>query len=327
MHLNGKTILLFCPTFFKYEQNIKSALEELGAVVYWFDDRPSNDFFSKLIIRFNRNLLSRRIDHYYSEIISTLSKDNVELDYVFLVNPESLTVSSLKKIKLRYPKASTVLYMWDSIKNRKKTVDLLPYIDAKFTFDPHDAQEFGMTLRPLFFIDTYKDKGTKPKYDLLFIGTAHSDRFILVKRILDSLDSRIVSKLYFYLSSKALFVARKLFDSTFRSVRYADISFESLSHEAISKLMGESKAILDINHPEQVGLTMRTLETLGSQRKLVTTNNDIRNYDFYNDNNILIIDRAHPRIPDDFFMRPFLPYAPDVLAKYSIHGWVNTIFK
>ena len=59
-----------------------------------------------------------------------------------------------------------------------------------------------------------------------------------------------------------------------------------MSQEEIISLISKSKAILDINHPSQVGLTMRTFETLGANKKLITTNENIKIYDFFDKENI-----------------------------------------
>ena len=46
---------------------------------------------------------------------------------------------------------------------------------------------------------------------------------------------------------------------------------------------------------------MRTIEiALGMRKKSITTNLDIKEYDFYDKNNILIIDRKNPIINKEF---------------------------
>lgn len=325
--LAGKNIVMFCPKFFGYEKEIQKTLEGYGANVSWYDDRPSNDFLSKALIRLNKNVLTSKIERYYIQVMSEIRQRGMSVDYFFFVNPESITKDSLTKLKKEHSSARFILYMWDSFQNRKKTAELLPLFDYKFTFDPDNAEQYQMKLRPLFFSEVYKKKETGPiKYDLLFIGTAHSDRYTFVKRITTSLPAEMKLKLYFFLSSRKLFYIKKIMDRDFRRVAYKDISFRSLTHQDNAELMNQSKVILDINHPRQIGLTMRTLETLGVQRKLITTNADIKRYDFYNPRNILLIDRQNPVIPKGFFEQDFDPLADHILFKYSIKGWVTEIF-
>jgi len=90
--------------------------------------------------------------------------------------------------------------------------------------------------------------------------------------------------------------------------------------------MKKSKIVIDIQHPNQTGLTMRTIEAIGSYTKILTTNHDIINYDFYNPNNVLIIDRNNPQFDNDFFSKPIVPYEKDLYYKYSIEGWIDFLF-
>jgi hypothetical protein len=325
--LKGKSILFFSPLFFNYEKEIKKKLEELGAVVTWFDDRPSNNFISKVFIRFNKNLISNKIAKYYDGILRLLKLSNAQFDFIFFLNPEAISVESLKKLKNEFSHAVFILYMWDSFQNRKNTAEFLPFFDGKFTFDPKDAEVFNLQLRPLFYIDLYVAKpAVETKYDLLFVGTAHTDRYNLVNRIVKPLSEKFRLQLYFFLGSKYLFWAKKIFDSDFKNVRYNDIVFDSLTHQSNSELIHSSKVILDVNHPQQIGLTMRTFETMGAKKKLITTNADVVNYDFYNKNNILIIDRLNPVIEESFFSTPFAGVDETLLYKYSIEGWIKEIF-
>jgi hypothetical protein len=178
--LKGQSILFFSPRFFTYEKEIKKKLEELGASVKWFDDRPSNNFTSKALIRVNKNFIKKKTANYYNSILEQLQSDKLQFDYVFFLNPEAISADSLKKFKNEFNAAKFILYMWDSFQNRKGTEELLPFFNSKFTFDPSDAKKFKLKLRPLFYIDLYNAKQVdKLEFDFLFIGTAHTDRYKL----------------------------------------------------------------------------------------------------------------------------------------------------
>jgi len=53
------------------------------------------------------------------------------------------------------------------------------------------------------------------------------------------------------------------------------------------------KTIIDIERPLQKGLTMRTIEMLGTNKKIITTNN------------IFIIDRNNPIIDEIFLKKEY----------------------
>jgi hypothetical protein len=126
----GKSILLVSPAFFGYEAAIKNKLIELGAEVTYVDDRPSNNFFAKGIIRVYKKLLDDTILKYYSQVANDLADQ--EFDIIFLLNPEAMPIFFLEGCKSRWKKALVVMYMWDSIQNRKNTLDYVPYCDYRW---------------------------------------------------------------------------------------------------------------------------------------------------------------------------------------------------
>jgi hypothetical protein len=71
---------------------------------------------------------------------------------------------------------------------------------------------------------------------------------------------------------------------------------------------------------------MRTIEVLGANRKLITTNTSISKYDFYNQNNILVVDRYNPKIPEVFFKLPNKELPSEIYSKYSIKDWIKDVF-
>ncbi|TAM33422.1 MAG: hypothetical protein EPN68_01485 [Rhodanobacter sp.] len=120
-----------------------------------------------------------------------------------------------------------------------------------------------------------------------------------------------------------LYAWRKLSDPNLMRAQRGDFSFGKLPQEEVRGIIAQSDVVLDIQHPAQYGLTIRTLEVLGAGKKLVTTNAEIKNYDFYNENNIVIIDRKSPSIPDEFFQRTYQPVADHIIGRYSINGFLG----
>lgn len=325
--LENRTVLLICPKYFNYEIEIKKSLEELGAFTLWYDERPSNSFLTKVLIRLSNKILPRKIEKYYKGIIDELEKREIQPDFIFFVNPESAGREQILSLKTYAPQAKLILYMWDSLKNKRNAASILSCFDSISTFDPADAQKYGMKLRPLFYIDKYASEfQTNFEYDFLFIGTAHSDRYLLVKKIIEKLPSNLIVKTHFFLSSRKLFWLKKVLHKEFRKVKLGDISFLPLNQHDVAKLVGKSRVVIDINHPQQIGLTMRTLETLGARRKLVTTNEDVTKYDFFREENIYVINRNNPVIPEEFIKQDLISLESKILFKYSIEGWISELF-
>ncbi len=329
--LAGKRILFFAPKFFGYEVAIANKLKELGADVMHFDERPKNNFLTKSLIRIDRNIIKRTITQYYKNILSQTQQQ--QFDFVFVVNLEAMTPEIVELLRKQQPQARFILYMWDSIKNKKPAQLAFKLFDWCYSFDKNDASTLpNVNFRPLFFIDEFDSKRWSNKtqlvYDLCFIGTVHSDRYNLVKSVNKQADS-LGLKTYFYLyfHNKILFFYKKLRDIKFYNARVSEFEFNPISAVDLAQKIKESGAVLDVQHPNQTGLTMRTLEMLGASKKLVTTNTHIVEYDFFNPQNIAVIDRQNPIISESFFKTGFVEMDEKIREKYALRGWLLEIFK
>ena len=68
------------------------------------------------------------------------------------------------------------------------------------------------------------------------------------------------------------------------------------------------------------------MESHRFRKKLITTNTDIVNYDFYNPNNIFVWTEDCKDIPDAFFETDYEELPEEIFKKYSLENWLNTIF-
>lgn len=322
--LRNSSVLLLVPTFFGYQNSIKKAIEAVGAKVYFYDERCNPGFIDKILLRKMPIFERGRINKAYNNISAEIPKT---IDYLFIINPEAITPKILERLKESHNIKKTVLYMWNSFRNKKSAKSLIPYCDATYTFDPKDAKKYGIKLRPLFFIDKF-DSLSQPsvekvdyKYDLCFIGSGHSDRCKIVK----SLFKNINGFSFLYFSSPKLFYLRKIFDRRMDGIHKSDVSFEGLPSDKVAQINKESKAVLDIQHQAQNGLTMRTFELIGLQKKMITTNTDVINYDFYRESNIAVVDRKNPITSKEWFEKKYEPLPVDIYHKYSLNGWLEEL--
>lgn len=328
--LKAKRILFFSVRVFSIEQDIKRVLEEAGALVDYFDERPSNSTFTKGIIRIKREVYKSRIDQYYQRILKEI--EGKQYDYLLVNRGEVIPVFFLKAFKKQQMKCECILYTWDSIANQSHPLEIRRYFDYCFTFDSKDSEEYNMYLRPLFFRDPLKEVKTQGngriEYDLLFLGTAHTDRYEVSHKIMNWCAAHQVSTyVYYYIQGRAVYWYKRAFDKSFKKFDYHQLSFRSLNVEEVKDLYGKSRVFLDINHPDQKGLTMRTLEAIGCGRKLITTNAEIKRYPFYHSDNILLIDREEPHLEKAFFDTNYVEHlSPNMYHRLTLKGWLEDLF-
>jgi hypothetical protein len=330
--LEGKRILFIAARFFGYEDEISGRLRYWGAEVDYYDQRPSNSFLTKALIRINNKILSRRIERYYAQI-AALTKGRM-YDFVLMISPESVTKEALMTLRQVHTGSRFVLYMWDSLRNKSQSIlEVLPLFDLRFSFD-RETEFTGLHFhhRPLFFLNEYsklanRAEAQEMRYDATFVGTIHSDRFRILKILAKQFEGAGLSYFYhMYFPSRVLYYMRFLMNREFWSTTVDQFQFSALRKEEVISCIGASKIIIDIHHPQQTGLTMRTLEAIGAGRKLITTNSDVRNYDFYSPANIAIVDRKQLSIDPQFFHREMVELDPFIYNRYSIDGWITEIF-
>ncbi len=318
-------MLFIAPRFFGYEEVIAEALRDKGANVDFILDRPFESAFMKAMARFFRWAIIGAADEYCRNKLNGF--DQKEYGLVFVISGQTLSKKTLDAWRTKYSEAKFLLYMWDSFKNRRWAKDTLCFFDQSFTFDESDALENSINFRPLFFSPGFELNVEQKDllYDISFIGTAHSDRFQVISEINDKLPRAIKSYWYLFLQAKWVFWVYKLINKGFRNAKLEDFKFRPMPKEDVYEVFLKSKVLLDMESPKQEGLTMRTIEALGSRKKLLTTNPSVKKYDFYSPSNICVINREAPVVPMSFFVEPYVEVPENIYKKYSLEGWLNEL--
>jgi hypothetical protein len=330
MDLKGKRILLIAPIFFGYELEIIKEMESRGAKVDYIADRPFDKPWQKALNRAAPVLLKPQTEKLFKKKLSLFDTNaNAEqYEIVLVIKGLTLSLAMHEELKRRYPLARKILYMWDSMENCPSVDKTLHFYDVTFSFDPEDAKKYKMKMRPLFFTKGFEkefEAETANLYDISFIGTVHSDRYDVITKIKKSLPQNIKCYWYLYLQAKWVYAVYKIIKSSMRRASIKDFKFISIAKNEVQNVFKHSHCIVDIEHSKQRGLTMRTFETLGASKKLITTNSQITSYDFYDKNNILIINRLNPIIPNIFFQIKYKSINPSVYYKYSLSGWLDEL--
>jgi len=317
-----KKCLLICPSFFSYDSEIKNAIERNGYTVRLYDERPFRGVVGKSLVRLGLSILTNSaIKKYYKEIYDSTDE---HYDLLFIINPECITPDIVSYFKKKCEKV--IVYMWDSFENKINSVKLIPCADVFFTFDPHDAHNYNIKFKPLFYVPDYicDPIDGSESYEVSFVGTAHSSRFKLVNDIAQGHSCFT----FFYCPGKIVFFMKKFFFKELSGMKQNDVSFVPLNRKDVINILKSSKAIIDIAHPKQQGLTMRTIESIACQRKLITTNKNAQNYDFFSKSNVLIVDTdINNQVISEFLNLDHVALPAEIYTKYFIDNWVRDIIE
>ncbi|MFW2612231.1 hypothetical protein [Aliarcobacter butzleri] len=319
----NKEVLFIAPKFYNYHTQISNFIELNGGKVTFFAEDIYTSWY-----RFLNRIFPKVSDYfkqkYRSEILDSAKVNNY--DFVFVIRGGILTADMIKKLSLELQNAKFIMYQWDSNK-QSNYKNIIEHFDVVKTFDRQDAIKFGIEYLPLYYSKEYEDirnNRVDKLYDIVFYGAYHSDRLNLVKYI-DSFckQNNLNFKYHLFITKMALIRLLIL-----RILKIKDMAFlktYSVKTNNIIDIYKQSFSVLDIELSIQDGLTMRTFETLGSELKLITTNKNISKESFYDQNNIMILDRKNINLDLNFFKTSFK--TDEKLLQYSFEHWISNLFK
>ncbi|MBE5915218.1 MAG: hypothetical protein E7273_00075 [Pseudobutyrivibrio ruminis] len=345
--LKLKNILIVMPQFYAYQTKIHDDLIARGANVMFYDEEPEKTKYlvlKKLEKIFKKKNIFEKFNKQLTEqIIAQMPAGGY--DYFLLIRGNIISEETVNTIKEKALKsgAKTVYYAWDSFENMRHGGQLGKLFDYRATFDSVDAKnDPSYELLPLFYSDDFDGAKLVPpaeyKYDYVSVSAFFPFRYRYFKAFKEANpDKKLCLKIYL---PPSVYRGKKF--SNPKEVKNLDmdiISFEPFSPEDIRNMCLHSKAVLDLAHEKQQGLTMRTMETLGIRRKLVTNNIYLKDYEFYNPDNALILEDLATKadeaeasgdysaftLPDANWLDK--PYVEDerIRKRYSIHAWLDKL--
>ena len=325
-------LLLIMPNFFEYPIHICNELEKMGYEVDFFDDRPSTNACIKAILRVNKKLIQGYIKKYFCHIMKFVEAKCY--DIVFLISGQSLSLSEdmIKRIRECQKQAYFFLYQWDSHKNFPYIKSIQKYFDKIYSFDKGDVGTTpGLKFLPLFYTKEYEKIGEENNknflYDFSFVGTAHPKKYKFIKMMSEQLREIYPKQfIYFFFPSRIVFFYRKICNKELKKAHYNEFHYVPLKSNEMQEVYRSSRCILDAAQEGQIGLTIRVLEALGARKKIITTNEDIINYDFYNPENIYIY-KGKIDMTDPFFKEEYHELDSAIYEKYTLRNWLREILE
>ena len=324
-----KRVLLICPCFFEYHLVICDGIKKLGIAVDWYDDLPSEKNIVRALGRLNINYIETLTKAYFNRMMERICLEHY--DSVIIIRSMSFcfTNNMIWRLKEIQKDAEFVMYFWDSLANLKNLDCMWKYFDRCYSFDPDDVEKYErLKLLPLFYSKPYElvERGhEEPLYDCFYYGTAHPQKLVYINDMAKQL-GQIYKKMfiYHYMPSKFKFIYHKFKNKEYRGWRFSDFETRKLSMQEMADYVSRSRYILDSPQRGQRGLTMRSVEVLGAKRKLITINSDIKNYDFYREENIYVFEGQFD-FSSKFFSEPYKELPSNIYNKYSLRSWLCTI--
>ena len=339
-------VLLLTPRFYGIEKKIKSALEESDYEVTWIENKTlALDYHGRnskfKLLRRWYYLFASPHKRYLKQEFKKIK--NPAFDILFSINAHVICPYLLRKLKNANRNIISVLYLWDSFSmyNWENEIKLFNKV---FTFDHNDAIEFQIDYKPIFFIK--RDTPVDTENDLLFVGKFSKDRLEVIDKIF-SISG--IDNLKFYVKlwpAYRIFLHSHLLYRVFKTIKIRNswidnylLNFEvnegklkrkylvteSINCDEVQNQMLRSNVILDIPFRFQRGYTHRIIEALANGKKVITINQEITKEDFYNPEQIHLLDRDNPQIDMAWINRKSGFPVSRYFSEVELSQWLKSI--
>ena len=313
-----KNILVIAPTTANIYQVIWEGFKNYATEVH-------TDFMSNLFPRYKYKNKAERVGNFLSKVF--LNRNIKEIYYrkimqkrlailkeeyaaIFVIRPDLLTDKELTFLKSKTP--NLIAYYWDTMDFYPRKKKIIHLFDKVYSFDIQDCKKYGFDRLTNFYY--YEPLPVAIDKTVFCISHIEKKRYPFFNQMGKFLDKNKISYRFLTKQSK-------------EKLRSPHIEYlkESIPYAEMLKLLNHYEIILDIAKPNQHGLSFRIFESMGMNKKIITNNRSVMEYDFYNPNNILVIDFDNLIIPKSFFETPFQPIDEAIKQKYHLRSFVQTV--
>lgn len=242
-------------------------------------------------------------------------KYNLDKFESLIIFDAAVNYDLVKFVKKLYPDKRLIFWYWNPVRNSIDPTLLSSEICEKWSYSPEDCKKYNLKYNTTFYFSglTNNFKGddiNESLYDILFVGRDKGRLSILLdyKEKFESLGLET----NFHITPTKWYEKRK-----------NKIYMNDISYNEIINLIKKSKAILDIVQHQSDGLTLRIMESLFFEKKLITNNQTVVQYDFYSKNNIFVLGLDKIDNLLEFIESPYKPIPNHIVEKYEFYTWLD----
>lgn len=328
MHKSQKTIIFGMPKRYGFYQLMIRHMEALGYKVIdvCFEDEKFSykslgerltNLYKKTIRgdRSYKNLL--KVKHQKEKLIDPVAALKEKADYALFIRPDLYHPSYFELIRKKANKL--IAYQWDGLVRFPHVIPLIPIFDKFYVFDQEDTAQKGVSKWVTnFYFETPNEQPPKQLYDLYYIGVYVENRMEDILLLLGELNAHDLNARVDLLIHHDFQIP-----SALAEVKGLHFITEAKSYEETLALSLTSKLLIDFVNKEHKGLSFRCFEALYFEKKIITTNPTIKNYDFYNPQNVFILGEDSIDRLKDFVTSEYVEVPEDIKAYYAFSNWME----
>lgn len=327
MHEN-KVILFGAPKAYNVSDEIKRNLEYLGFRVvdvsfpqeFKYKNRYQKiyNFLRKTFLSDTDYKKSLRFAPYRNEFEKAIESLEEKADYSLFVRADSFPKSFVKKVVNNAH--HNCAYQWDGIALFPEIKKYKNLFDRFYVFDPYDVDPSkGQLPTTNFYFDyNLQAPDNYNERSVYFLGSYFPHRIDPIKQILKEVKKAgFTPQIHLLSRNRQVAPEHKNCGAIFLS--------EPIGFNENLERMKNAGVLVDFVNGRHGGLSFRTFEAIGHNKKLITNNPQVVNYDFYHPDNFFVCAELNFEGLADFLNRPYRPLSKELKDKYSFSNWINYI--
>lgn len=261
--------------------------------------------------RISRSILMS-FEIFLPSLIGDWIKSIDEYEQIILFADYSHTDRLAKYIskKTRLSKTRLIYWYWNpvSISTNPSYIKNLGGYEL-WSFDMNDSNQFNLKFNTTFYSNQIVLSIEDIAYDIYFVGV-NKGRLTKIDEL------------------KKLFISLNLnFLAYVVDENNPENTLPFITVEQNLQNISKTISILDIMQEGQSGLTLRVMESLFFEKKLITTDKQIIKEPFYTPNNIFILEHDKINNLPDFLSTPYQKIHQDIVDYYDFDSWVRRFFE
>jgi hypothetical protein len=316
--MSKKSIILGAPYHFGLDQRIKENLEFHGFEVELLKLEPQKYKISLkdwMIHNYKKSILkdkgfkAKRMAETLSDKL--IGQINKTYDYSLFIRPDMYSQALVEKACASSKKS--IAYQWDGLSRHPVSKPMMAFFDDFYVFDENDLKEYSQCkIADNFYFDDLLPS-EENICDIAFVGTLMPERLPLLNVLLQYFAKyNIVAHIHVQ--------SRKNRFKNNPAVRHYK---KGIGFKQNLEIIQASKSILDFQNPRHSGLSLRVFESIGYEKKLITTNALVKNHDFYRPENMFVLTEANIHQLQDFLNQDYCPLPEALRLKYSFGEWLK----
>lgn len=320
-------ICLISFDFWHYDEHIVKKLKEKGVEATHINIGAftHKNFGARMKNSMSKIFLGKNLKHEKRQdfIIESLQKIGKQ-DQILVINPEAIEEKAHKVIRSYTDK--NISYLYDSMR-RNPAHHILHFFDTVFSFDDQDIKEFGFKkITNYNYLQYCPADIQNPKLDLFYITSYDRNRLERLNVLIEKL-SLLNIKFKTFIVGKKGWKNQIIQIIDKKNISILKFCNKIIPPQTLPKLYKKTRVILDLQRTHQMGLSFRIFEAMALEKKIITDNKSIKNYDFYNPENILILNDDFSNVEKSFFETDYKKLPEEIYYKYTLDSWVEKVFE